>query len=69
MQMRLALKLDIIYFSESIHITEQPDKNQRRQFVIFILLFFIYCLFYQKKSQKPIIRKDFKNFFKVFHKG
>ena len=50
MQMRLALKLDIIYFSESIHITEQPDKNQRRQFVIFILLFFIYCLFYQKKS-------------------
>ncbi|EGC23294.1 hypothetical protein HMPREF9388_0203 [Streptococcus sanguinis SK353] len=69
MQVRIALKLDISYFSESVHITDQPNKNRFRQLIIFTLFFFIYCLFYQKKSQKPIIRKDFKNFFKVFHKG
>ena len=67
--MRIALKLDISYFSESVHITEQPDKSRFRQLIIVIPLFFIYCLFYQKKSQKPIIRKNFKYFFKVFHKG
>jgi len=50
MQMRLALKLDISYFSEFVHITEQPDKSRLRQLIIFIPLFFIYCLFYQKKS-------------------
>ncbi|KAA0119869.1 MFS transporter [Streptococcus salivarius] len=50
MHIRLALKLDIIYFSESVHITEQPNKSRIRQLIIFILLFFIYCLFYQKKS-------------------
>jgi len=50
MQVRIALKLDISYFSESVHITEQPDKSRLRQLIIFIPLFFIYCLFYQKKS-------------------
>jgi len=50
MQIRLALKLDISYFSEFVHIAEQPDKNRFRQLIIFTLLFFIYCLFYQKKS-------------------
>jgi len=50
MQIRLALKLDIIYFAESVHITVQADKSRFRQLIIFIPLFFIYCLFYQKKS-------------------
>jgi len=50
MQIRLALKLDIIYFAESVHITVQADKSRLRQLIIFIPLFFIYCLFYQKKS-------------------
>jgi len=48
--MRIALKLDISYFSEFVHITEQPNKSRIRQLIVFILLFFIYCLFYQKKS-------------------
>ncbi|EGF19992.1 2-amino-4-hydroxy-6-hydroxymethyldihydropteridine diphosphokinase [Streptococcus sanguinis SK408] len=51
--MRLALKLDIIYFSESVYITEQPDKSRFRQLIIVIPLFFIYCLFYQKKAKSP----------------
>jgi len=50
MQMRITLKLDISYFSESVHIAEQLDKSRLRQLIIIIPLFFIYCLFYQKKS-------------------
>ncbi|EGJ40105.1 hypothetical protein HMPREF9393_0103 [Streptococcus sanguinis SK1056] len=36
-----------------VQTAEQPDKSRLRQLIIFIPLFFIYCLFYQKKAKSP----------------
>ncbi|EJO21541.1 hypothetical protein HMPREF1150_0524 [Streptococcus sp. AS14] len=51
--MRIALKVDISYFSEFVHIAEQPDKSRLRQLIIFIPLFLSIVYFTKKKAKSP----------------